>query len=61
MPTKSFGILTTIIGFVTWPPFILSNDDAKRWPSDKANHICENTLEMIVAILLSYKAFCWHS
>ena len=33
--TDSF---TTMIGFVTWPPY-----KTKRWPSDKANHSCKNT------------------
>ena len=47
-----------MIGFVTWPPFILSIDDAKRWPCDKANHV-------FVRVPLNdyscYKDFCWHS
>ena len=37
------GIFTTMIGFVTWPPYI-EDDSTKRWPSDKANHSCENAL-----------------
>ena len=32
------GIFTTMIGIVTWPPY----DNV--WPSDNANHSCENTL-----------------
>ena len=38
------GIFTTMIGFVTWPPYKIKDDSAKRWPSDKANHSCENSL-----------------
>ena len=38
---SSQGIFTTMIGFVTWAP-------TKRWPSNKANHGCENTLWTIV-------------
>ena len=30
--------------FVTWPPFIIVYRSEKRWPSDKANHTCENML-----------------
>ena len=44
------GIFTTMIGFVTWPPYNIKDDSTKRcmWPSDKANHSCENALETIV-------------
>ena len=40
------GIFTTMIGFVTWPPFCTII--FIRWPSDKANHSCENALQTIV-------------
>ena len=33
-----------MIGFVTWPPFFITINYYKRWPSDKANHTCENML-----------------
>ena len=33
-----------MIGFVTWPPFIIVYRYEKRWPSDKANHTRENML-----------------
>ena len=36
------GIFTTMIGFVTWPPY--KDNGTKRWPSDKANHSYENAL-----------------
>ena len=39
------GIFTSMVGFVTWPPlYIVKMMVQKRWPSDKANHTCENTL-----------------
>ena len=38
------NIFTSMIGFVTWPPFIIVYRYEKRWPSDKANHTCENML-----------------
>ena len=38
------GIFTTMIGFVTWPRLVIKDDGTKRWPSDKANHSCENAL-----------------
>ena len=41
-----------MIGFVTWPPFVLSS--FIRWPSDKANHSCENALYVI-----QVKEFFW--
>ena len=28
---------------VVWPPY-KKDDSTKRWPSNKANHSCENTL-----------------
>ena len=37
------GTFTTMIGFVTWPPY-KKDDGTKRWPSDKANHSCESAL-----------------
>ena len=33
-----------MIGFVTWPPFLDQNYYKGAWPSDKANHTCENML-----------------
>ena len=39
-------IFTSMIGFVTWPPFFIPINYYKRWPSDKANHTCENTYAM---------------
>ena len=30
-----------MIGFVTWLLFVPTSS-VKRWPSDKATHICEN-------------------
>ena len=39
-----YHIFTSMIGFVTWPPFIIVYRSEKRWPSDKANHTCENML-----------------
>ena len=40
------GIFTTMIGFITWSPYI--KDDGTKGgqvdPSDKANHSCENAL-----------------
>ena len=38
------GTFTTMIGFVTWPPF------CTRWPSDKANHSCESALKLLYVI-----------
>ena len=35
-------IFTTMIGFVTWPPFYCTHTliiNKGAWPSDKANHI----------------------
>ena len=40
-----------MIGFVTWPPLY-----EKRWPSDKANHTCENICYNIVCHSRSYKS-----
>ena len=44
--TELEHIFTSMIGFVTWPPFLVPINYYKRWPSDKANHIatCENML-----------------
>ena len=33
-----------VTGFVIWPPSILSNVSAEKWPSDEANHICVKAL-----------------
>ena len=54
------GIFTTMIGFVTWSPSVLSF--FIRWPSDKANHSCENFLYVIqvkgfMALLDNYYSF----
>ena len=35
---------TSMIGFVTWSPFFIPINYYKRWPSDKADHTCENML-----------------
>ena len=40
--TKLF-IITEMI-FYTWPPLQIVLDITKRWPSDKVNHSCENSL-----------------
>jgi len=40
-------IVTIMIGFVTWPPF-LPQLFSKRWPSDRANHSCDNNLLTVV-------------
>ena len=42
------GVFTTMIGFVTWPPFrTIIFYKVYRWPSDKANHSYENALYVI--------------
>ena len=44
--TQYYSIFSQVrmIGFVTWPPFFIPINYYKRWPSDKANHTCENML-----------------
>ena len=42
------GIFTTMIGFVTWPPFVPTS--FIRWPSDKANHSCEKPCKLLYVI-----------
>ena len=37
-----------MIGFVTWPPFFVPINYYKRWPNDKANHICKNIIILCV-------------
>jgi len=39
-----------MIGFVTWPHFTEQSLWQKRWPSDKANHSCDDNLLTIVLI-----------
>ena len=38
-----------MIGFVTRQFY--NNDGAKRWPSDKANHSCENMLYKLLYVI----------
>ena len=33
--------------WTTFQLYIVDDDDTKRWPSDKANHSCENALYII--------------
>ena len=39
-----------MIGFVTWPPLLIMMV-WKRWPSDKANHNCENMLYKLLYVI----------
>ena len=48
-----------MIGFVTWPSYIAAYSNVgKRWPSDKADHICKKPLNYYKCVLKLYKHFC---
>ena len=47
------GIFTTMIGFVTWPLY----KSTKRWPSDRANHSCENDMPCKLLYIIQVKEF----
>ena len=42
--TQYYSIFYKYDWLCTWPPFIIVYRYEKRWPSDKANHTCENML-----------------
>ena len=45
------GYFTTMIGFITWPPFCtIRTIFYKRWPSDKANCTCEMLCKLLYII-----------